>query len=385
MNDKTFLRYALEQSFRRPQNNAADFVALHYEEHNPDGYTFTDKMHTQIVPCYLPCRALHKYIDSVAGDIKRNLRLFEEYNRYKHDLVENIIIPEKLPEVIRARQILDLVTVNRQSAQKKKIAATLIPASFAAKMKEIHRQYREILFKSDEELQKNQTAVDLSVISDFAEAYAATMRKFGICHPLYRRHKKPMQYYLNEAAQILKSHHPLAEDFCRTHEFNSPKYFGKKAANDCTEALCRLVEYIKHLAHQPQLLTAVQALLADHKKYAEAIEKFKQSHNIEGAERIAAIRHDIQKLFEKYALLCYLDGARFAFENKFLNECPEPRHPPLPTVAPEEELKKVSKIVAESLQIDASAGKIGQLYQSALNEYEHEINKLQQLLKQSSH
>ena len=48
MNDKTFLRYALEQSFRRPQNNAADFVALHYEEHNPDGYTFTDKIHTQI-------------------------------------------------------------------------------------------------------------------------------------------------------------------------------------------------------------------------------------------------------------------------------------------------------------------------------------------------
>ncbi len=43
MNDKAFLRYALEQSFIRPCNTAAESMILHYELSSSRNYVFTDK------------------------------------------------------------------------------------------------------------------------------------------------------------------------------------------------------------------------------------------------------------------------------------------------------------------------------------------------------
>ena len=65
-----------------------------------------------------------------------------------------------------------------------------------------------------------------------------------------------------------------------------------------------------------------------------------------------------------------------AFENKYLNECPEIRHPALPTVSPQNEIKKIAKIVEESRKIDAESGKIKQLYLRTLKEYEESQQKL---------
>ncbi len=374
MNDKAFLRYALEQSFLRPNNNSAESVVLQYNETNSTGYTFIDKKHSDIVPYLLPYSAVKKYKSSVAHDVGRNNALYAEYERYKHDLAENIIIPDNIPEAVRARQVLDLMTVNRQSAQKKKIAATLIPASFALKMKEVHQKYHEIMQTADLALQKNPAAVDLSLIKDFERSYTSVMHRFGLIHPLNRLNKKRMKYYLNEAAQILKSHHPLDEDFCITHCFYSIKFVNKSDSQICTDRLRMLVAQLQRMAHQPQLLTLAQILLADRKKYLQALNNYAADNKINDSARIESIRREAQKLFEKYALLCYLDGVRFAFENKFLNECPAPRHPPLPTVAPQEELKKISKIVAESYQIGSAAGKVGKLYDLALQDYENSLH-----------
>lgn len=380
MNDKAFLRYALEQSFLRPQNNAAECVDLQYNIKNSSSYTLIDKRHAEIVPYLLPGAAVKKCVKSVMHDISRNTRLFEEYERYKHDLAENIIIPENVPEIGRARKVLDLVTVNRQSAQKKKIAATLIPATFALKMKEIHRVYGEIWLQSEAELKKNPEAVDLSLIKDFAQTYGAAMRRFGLAHPLYRLNKKRMKYYLNEAAQILKSHHPLADDFCVTHCFYEMKLFGNKVSKTCADMLCNMVAQLQRMAHQPQLLTLAQILLADNRKFAKALQDYAAEHKVADSVRVDTMRHDVQKLFKKYALLCYLDSARFAFENKFLNECPEPRHPPLPTVSPTDELRMVSQIVEESHKISIADGKIRKIYDDALAAYEHDLAALQKVL-----
>lgn len=380
MNDKAFLRYALEQSFLRPQNNAAECVDLQYNTKNSNSYMLVDKRHTEIVPYLLPSVSVKKCVKSAAHDISRNARLFAEYERYKHDLAENIIIPENVPEIGRARKVLDLVTVNRQSAQKKKIAATLIPAAFAPKMKEIHRVYGEIWLQSEAELQKNPEAVDLSLIKDFAQTYGTAMRRFGLAHPLYRLNKKRMRYYLNEAAQILKSHHPLADDFCATHCFYEMKLFGNKVSATCADMLCNMVAQLQRMAHQPQLLTLAQILLADNRKFAKALQDYAAEHKVVDSARVDTIRHSVRKLFKKYALLCYLDSARFAFENKFLNECPEPRHPPLPTVSPTDELRMVSQIVEESYKINIVDGKICKIYNDALAAYEHDLTALQKVL-----
>ena len=71
---------------------------------------------------------------------------------------------------------------------------------------------------------------------------------------------------------------------------------------------------------------------------------------------------------------------RFAFENKYLNECPEPRQPALPTVAPAEELKKIGRIVEESKKLDSSQSKIHRLYITAVKSYAQTQTSLQNLL-----
>ena len=380
MNDKAFLRYALEQSFIRPCNTAAESMILHYELSSSRNYVFTDKKHLNLIPYFLPFSQAKKYAKTVAGDIGHNQQIFAEYERYKHDLTENIIIPENMPELKKAHQVLDLQQINRQSAQKKKIAAAVIPATFTYKMKEIHLQYQMIFQKVQNELQKNPDAVNLSLIRDFAKQYSDNMRYFSLLHPFYRLNKKRMNYYINEAAQILKSSHPLDEDYCISHCFHDVKLFGKTVSQRCTNMLSEYLAQLKQMSHQPKLLNLVQILLANRNKYLKEAEKYATDKKITDIERITTLRHGIQALFEKYAFLCYLDGVRFAFENKFLNECPEPRHPPLPTVSPQEELKVVSLIVAESYKIDATSGKIKKLYLEALQNYENEFNQLNNLI-----
>ena len=84
----------------------------------------------------------------------------------------------------------------------------------------------------------------------------------------------------------------------------------------------------------------------------------------------------MQDLFNKYVFLTYLNGVRFSFENKFLNEYPQKRHPPLPTVSPQDEIKKISKIVEESRKISAESGKLNRIYVQALKDYEDSRQKL---------
>ena len=46
------------------------------------------------------------------------------------NLSENIIMPPDFAELRKAEQVLDLNSVSRQAAQRKKITATIFPAAF---------------------------------------------------------------------------------------------------------------------------------------------------------------------------------------------------------------------------------------------------------------
>lgn len=380
MDDRAFLKYALKQSFFCPIINSSEGISMQHI-YDTQEYEFYDMQKRNLIKYSLYAANINKYLRDIDADTRHLDGLYAEYELYKHDIRENIIIPEEYPEIAQIRKKYDLQTVNRQSAQKKRICARIIPTAFSNKFNEIHRQYRQTIQNIELFLAKNPKSVNLSLISDFAAAYRKVMRLFKPTYPIFWLNKKRMNYYLNEAAQILKASCPLPADFDDTHRFigENSRIF-KKSAQKCQTELRLLIAMIKQMAHEIPLLNMVQTLLADQQKYDSIFNSYKKEHSISDVTKISAVRHGVQKLFEYYAFLVYLDGVRFAFENKYLNECPEPRQPALPTVAPQEELKKVVKIVTESYKISAANSRIAQIYNRALQNYESAAAILEKLI-----
>ncbi len=369
MDDKAFLKYALEQSFYHPLVNSAEGLSVQTEQMDT-GFVLKDISHRELTDYILPHSQIKKYLKSVEYDTRHAFGLYAEYDLYKHDVRENIIIPEDFAPVATARRQLDLLTVNRQSAQKKRVCARIIPVWFAPKLKEIHLQYRQTMQNIEIVLSQNPDAVNLSILNDFVSGYKQMMRLCHFNHLGLWLNKKYFKYYLNEAAQILKSGYPLPEDFMESHKFVAENSLCMgKAARICKAKLGTLAALLQQLKNETPLLTLVQTLLADSQKFTVDLNTYRNNKKIADISKIGTLRHNAQYLFESYALLCYLNGVRFAFENKYLNECPEPRQPALPTVAPAEEIKKVERIVFESHKIDASNSKICRIYTSAVQNY----------------
>lgn len=370
MEDRAFLRYALEQSFYRPIVNSAEGLSVQTEHCRDFGCIFRDIRHNGLTEYVLPAVQIKKCLKCVDYDTRHAYGLYAEYDLYKHDVRENIIIPEDFAPIAEARRRFDLLTVNRQSAQKKRICARIIPAIFSDKLREIQPQYLQTMQNIELLLSKNPDAVNISVLNDFAAVYRQIMRLCRPNHPALWLNKKRLNYHINEAAQILKSLYPLPEDFIETRKFTGENSrWMRKAAGLCKEKLSVMLSLLQQMKSEPHLLTLVQTLLADTQKYTAELAAYRNAKKISDVSQISAVRHNAQKLFENYAFLNYLDGVRFVFENRYLNECPEPRQPALPTVSPVEELKKVERIVEESKKLDASSGKIGSIYISALKNY----------------
>lgn len=371
MNDKAFLRYALEQSFIFPQQDVAESVVLSRGVGKSAGYTFIDNRHPHIVPYYLPFAMTRKYAKSAVHDMKRCPRLYTEYEMFKHDLSENIIMPTDFAEMRKAEQVLDLNNVSRQAAQRKKITATIFPSAFTEQYRNIRAEYAEDMRQAATVYEKNPIAVNIALLNDFADVFQKFMKRARWPHLGLKRNRKQMLYYLNEAAQLLKTHQILAQDFCATHEFyGEDKKLFRKEARRCREIFENLIKLMRQLPDESQLFVVIQELLISPQKFHNALKAYREEHKCENAGKIADLRRKEQKLFRYFAMLQYLNGVRAAFENRFLDECPQKRPPALPTVSPEEELKKISKIVAESKAIQITSGKLAAMYMSALKNYD---------------
>lgn len=369
MNDKAFLQYAMEQSFIFPQVGTAEIAVLSRSLEKNAGYTFTDNRHPHIMPYSLPVAMTRKYTKSALYDIRHNARLYTEYNLLKHDLSENIIMPAEFAELSKAKQVLDLDNVSRQAAQRKKITATIFPSAFIDQYKNIRAEYMADTQKAAEVYQKNPIAVNIALLNDFADMFQKFMKKTHLPHLALKLNKKRLLYYLNEAAQLLKTHQILSWDFCETHNFyGEDKKFFRKEVRYCRDTFEKLIKLMCQLPDEPQLFAVIQELLISPQKFHNALKIYREKHECKNADKIAELRHKEQKLFRYFAILQYLNGARAAFENKFLDECPQKRPLALPTVSPEEELKKISKIVAEGRAINA-AGKLCAMYMTALKNY----------------
>ena len=379
MQDADFLNQALKQSFLHPIVHSADGVFMADYTGLTGCLRFSDNRFGMLLPCPLPLSDIKKYLNltSRAVNIRHNPRLYEECEVYKHDISENIIIPSTFLQNSRIKEELDLVEVNRQSAQKKKVVATIFPSEFMQKYRTLKDSYSANIKQAEEVLLKNQKAYNLSLISDFAATYKKLINKYNISDFILWLNKKRLRYYLNEAAQLLKSNQIISIDFYEDHSFhgeNCPPVRHK--AIQCRNNLKQLLFLLQKMGHEPVLLSMAQAVIAHNKNFAQMLSEYRDNNKCENAAAVVNIRHAMQDLFNKYVFLTYLNGVRFSFENKFLNEYPQKRHPPLPTVSPQDEIKKISKIVEDSRKISAESGKLKQIYMQALKDYEDSRQKL---------
>ena len=380
MEDNIFLQHALKQSFNNPIINAVSGLSMDNNLQHSTGYLFKDIKHPNLTAFLLPYEQIKKISHFVESDIRHSINIHEICAQYRHDINENIVIPENYPEVEEIHRKFEMLTVNRQNAQKKRLSATIIPADFMTEMQNIRPQYHMIMQNVEHILQNNPLAFDATLMNEFALNYKQVMQYFRPIRPSFWLNKKRFIYYINEAAQILKSSYPLPIDFYETHTFvGDTGGFGSIAAKICRDKLQFLITILQKLSHEKQWLNLAQFLLADESKYTEELKLYKQQQNIKDIVKITALRKNAQKFFENYAFLVYLNGVRFAFENKYIGEYSATLHPPLPTVSPKDEIIKIHQIIADSRKI-VSNGKISQIYIQALKKYKNSQEIIQALL-----
>lgn len=378
MQDNVFLNQALEQAFLHPTVNSAEGLSMNDYTNVTDCLRFSDDSHHLLLPYAIANEEIKKYAAMSHRGVhqRHNPRLYEEYETYKHDISENIVMPD-YPQNDSFRQQLDLLEINRQAAQRKKITATIFPHDFTEQYLRIHQQYKQDATAAEDTMLKNTEAYDVSLIVDFAAKYSKIIRQFNISNFILWINKKRFRFYLNEAAQLLKSHQVVSIDFYENHPFRGEKYnINRHKVMQCKNNLKQLLFLLQKMAHNPELLNLVQAILAKPQNHSQIVNEYRLKYKNCNIQLVATLRHNMQDLFNKYAFLTYLNGVRFAFENKFLRECPVQKHPPLPTVSPQNEIKKIIKIVEESRKIIAHSGKVTQIYAQSLKDYNDAQQKL---------
>ena len=387
MQDADFLNQALKQAFLHPIVHSADGVFMADYTGLTGCFRFSDNRFRMLLSCPLPLNSIKKYLNltSRAVNIRHNPRLYDECEIYKHDISENIVLPAAFSQDLHIKEELDLLEVNRQSAQKKKVVATIFPSEFMQKYQTLKDSYPADIKQAEEILLKNQKAYNLSLINDFAAVYKKVISGYNISDFILWINRKRLRYYLNEAAQLLKSNQIISVDFYETHPFHGENCSPvRRKIIQCRNNLKQLLFLLKKMVHEPVLLSMSQAVIAHNKNFAQMLSEYRDNNKCENASAVANIRHAMQDLFNKYVFLTYLNGVRFSFENKFLNEYPQKRHPPLPTVSPQDEVRKISKIVEESRKISAESGKLKQIYIQALKDYEDGRQKLMSAISKIS-
>lgn len=379
MQDTDFLLQALKQAFLYPIVHSEIGISFVDYTGVTDCLRFCDDRHNVLLPYSLPLYNINKYAMSASRAVSRryNPRLYEEYEAFKHDLSENVVMPNGFPQEVQIKKMLDMMELSRQSAQKKKVVAVLFPSDFSEKFKLLGEQYAANVRQAEQIFLNNQNAYDVSLISDFAAAYKKIIASFNISDFILWLNKKRFRYYLNEAAQLLKSKQVLSVEFYEDHPFYGENHrMVRHKIMKCKNSLKKLLFLLQKMAHNPALLSLAQEVIAHRKNFAQSLNEYRAGHKCENLSTISTLRHNMQDMFDKYAFLMYLNGVRFSFENKWLNECPVQRCPALLTVSPQNEIKKIAKIVEESKKINAESGKLKQIYLQAMKDYEDSRQKL---------
>lgn len=385
MQDSKFIHTSLERAFWHPLISPDDGVQILDYLELADILSFANDTQLPIYDAVQTSEKIQKYTSMLAHTVnpRTNHLLYTEYETFKHDIAENIVVPENYPETAAFRQKYDLSSVNRQSAQKKKIAATIFPAKFTIKFKELRHLHSLAMQKAYDVLSSNPEVADLALIINFSELYKFYGQRIR-SNMFLRLNYKRLRFYINEAAQLLKSKVEVSDDFVESHVFWGERFSCcKYRIRQMRSYFLALLKILRLMAHNPQLLSLVQALLANEETFNQKLKSFRNTVSNTNLSAILSLYRNMQNLFDKYAHLVYLNGVRNAFEHN-LDDCPEPRHPPLPTVSPQDELKKIAKIIEDSNKIEATPGKLRRAYLQAFKEYRSAHEKLATIINKIS-
>lgn len=381
MNNQAFLQKALEKSFQKPLMNEYNNIDFVFCRDSSGCFIMGDKSECRFAPCLISATEIREFISAAVYDVRHSASLNREYEEFKHYFEENIIIPEKNPTVQSLRLWLDLTSVSRQAAQKKRVVATLMPPQFKETIAEMEKGYRAALNKIQICEKENLDAVEIARITDFVSSCRKVLRTVHLDDVILFANKFRLRRYLTEALDIIAQSGNIEPDFELSHVFlgNNTRLFGKNADRYRSDMLC-LADKIRSMADNSSMLEIARVYLSNPRKYPEAFRNFRNARRAPNLNDILAIKEAAQIMFNEFAGLCYLEGVRKAFEVNYLDECPSPQNPPLPTVSPNEEMGKIRNIVEESRRLDCRGTRTGKLYYEALEKYCNACARIDKIL-----
>lgn len=380
MNDKSFIKSAVRQSFNQPLITGKEIKISRSGAHS--GFVFQSGEGYKLPPTYFSWTDFQKIVRTAERCIMRSPKFFDEYQIFKHLLSENINVPTDNEAARKLQKELKLSALSRSAAQKKKVLSTIISGDFSYNLSHLTPVYKQTVQQLALMEKKYTAATECCQLNEFAVAYRQSLQQFHFSNLMFWFNKKRFLSYLCEAIQILRFQPKLPDDYLETRRF-----FGETiipAANlisHCRNRLQYLLAILETMAQKDDLLQNTQALMADPRKYRRLIQQYRNHRAPENFKEINELRQNAKKLFRQYALLTYLDGVRSALEYK-LDETPEPRQPALPTVAPDEEIKKIRKLVIESVKTQ-NTGRLSKIYDDALEQFSKTLQSIRLNLSKS--
>ena len=368
MNDKSFLQYATKQSFHQPLITGKDIKIV--RSGSKSDFVFYHISGYKLQPVCFPVANFRKIASIAQKCVLRSKNFDEEYQIFKHYLGENVIVPTDNIEAQKAQQELRLSALSRGAAQKKKMIATVIPGDFAYQFSKLLPEYKQYLQQLTLLEKNNPVAVDCCQLSEFAAAYRQTLQGFHFSKFMFWINKKRFLSYLCEAIQILRFQPKLPDDYLETRCFIGEKsLFVSQMSRLCRNRLQFLLVALENMAKKDDLLQNAQKLLAYPQDSRKIIQQYRAHHASQKLPEISNLRQNTKKLL------------RLAFEYK-LDDTPVPKQPALPTVAPQEELKKIRQLVIESTKAKAS-GNLSTIYRDALKQFAQTLSEVQKTIAES--
>lgn len=372
MKKPDFLLSSFTKALNKPKTSTfKDFVLCC--KNSESGFIFSDRGTCEFSPVFIKKSVVNALAQKLAHDKNHNSSLQAELDTFNHYYSENIIVPEDSKKTADFRRQYGLHSISRQSAQIKCLLSTLIPADFTQKTEEIQQEYGNLLQKIEQCKAENSNAEDVIKILDFSSYYKRLNNKFNLLDLVFKTNKNRLRERLNDSIQKLLNGHTLSADFADGNCFKKPPFsgnYGEKYRSNYVNALLYLSGKILLMRNKPELLKLALLQVQNNPEFASELRFFRNAHYSPNFHDVLKIKRAAQDYYEKFAVVCYLNAVRASFEIFCATENSLPQNPPLPSVAPEEEMKTIAKIVEKSLQIKVEKGKLANEYHKALNEYD---------------
>ena len=382
MKKSDFLLTSFTKALNKPKTATfKDYVLCC--KNSESGFIFSSREVYDFSPIFIKESVTQSLAQKLVHDKNHNSAFKEELDVFNHYYTENIIVPEDSKEAVEFRQKYKLNSISRQSAQIKCLLATLIPSDFAQKTEKIKQEYSDLIKRIEQCKAENSNAEEIIKILDFSFYYKKIDKKFDFLDLLFPNNKNRLRGRLGDSIQKLINGRTLPADFADGDCFKKPPFSGKlgeKYRMKYVNALLYLSGKILLMRNNQKLLKLALLQVQNSSEFASKLRLFRNANYSPNFHNMLKIKRSAQQFYEKFVKICYLNAVRASFEIFCATENQPSQNPPLPSVAPDKEMKTIALIVEKSFKIKADKGRLSHEYHKAISEYEKCKNILIQLL-----